>query len=252
MHEEGFSGGNAGALQMRSQVDSGTGRACHFDAIICREVHHNLRIEYLGELRALYAAQGDSFGDREWNALWGADFADQGLDEQQTGGRPQTGTSVQRQASPTPMVQHSFDLKEAQQSAEVLRMELSIPDAPWETISEVAGGTHGYPEMAAEAAEEVRPQCGEVSSYNWDVLRGFGESQGSGGCRMTNRDAALQERSAEGLVLIFQRRTLLPYVKVVRATRSKLRTPRSSARNFWRRAPRSPRTRGTCCEVCHP
>ena len=36
------------------------------------------------------------------------------------------------------MVQHSFDLKEAQQSAEVLRMELSIPDAPWETISEVA------------------------------------------------------------------------------------------------------------------
>ena len=31
-----------------------------------------------GELRALYAAQGDSFGDREWNALWGADFGIKG------------------------------------------------------------------------------------------------------------------------------------------------------------------------------
>ena len=92
------------------------------------------------------------------------------------------------------MVQHSFDLKEAQDAAEVLRQELSIPDAPWETISEVAGGTHGDPEMAAEAAEEVRPQCGDVHSYDWDVLRGFGESQSGGGCRMTNRDAALQER----------------------------------------------------------
>ena len=153
------------------------------------EVHHeSSQSNTPGELRALYAAQGDSFGDREWNALWGADFADQGLDEQQTGGRPQTGISVQRQASPTPMVQHSFDLKEAQDAASILRMELSIPDAPWETISEVAGGTHGYPEMAAEAAEEVRPQCGEVSSYNWDVLRGFGESQGS--CLLYTSDAA--------------------------------------------------------------
>ena len=76
-------------------------------------------------------------------------------------GRPQTGIveSLSRQASPTPMVQHSFDLKEAQQSAEVLRMELSIPDAPWETISEVAGGTHGYPRDGRRAAEEVRPSA---------------------------------------------------------------------------------------------
>ena len=178
---------DSGHTEVHEHVDSGTNTTV--------ELHHeSSQSVNPGELRALYAAQGDSFGDREWNALWGADFADQGLDEQQTGGRPQTGTSVPRQASPTPMVQHSFDLKEAQDAAEILRQELSIPDAPWETISEVAGGTHGYPEMAAEAAEEVRPQCGEVHSYDWDVLRGFGESQSGGGCRMTNKDAALQER----------------------------------------------------------
>ncbi len=178
---------DSGHTEVHEHVDSGTNTTV--------ELHHeSSQSVNPGELRALYAAQGDSFGDREWNALWGADFGDQGLDEQTTIGRPQTGTSVQRQASPTPMVQHSFDLKEAQDAAEILRQELSIPDAPWETISEVAGGTHGYPEMAAEAAEEVRPQCGEVHSYDWDVLRGFGESQSGGGCRMTNRDAALQER----------------------------------------------------------
>ena len=158
------------------------------------EVHHeSSQSNTPGELRALYAAQGDSFGDREWNALWGADFADQGLDEQQTGGRPQSGQCSEAGLAHA----HGTTFVRSQGGAAISRGAkdgVSIPDAPWETISEVAGGTHGYPEMAAEAAEEVRPQCGEVSSYNWDVLRGFGESQGSGGCRMTNRDAALQER----------------------------------------------------------
>ena len=65
---------------------------------------------------------------------------------------------VFRGRPPTPMVQHSFGSpKEAQESAEILRQELSIPDAPWETISEVAGGTHGYPEMAAEAGSKAAP-----------------------------------------------------------------------------------------------
>ena len=142
------------------------------------------------ELRGLYAAQGGSHSDREWHVLWGADFADQGLDP--VGTRP-AGLEVR----PSSVVSFSeperaappFDAAKARDDAEVLKLELSVPDAPWQTIAAVAGGTCADPEQAAEAAEEVRPQCDAVSPYHWDVLRGFGT-----GPRETNRGAALAER----------------------------------------------------------
>ena len=84
---------------------------------------------------------------------WGADFADQGLDEQQTGGRPQTGSQSSRGRPVPPMVQHSFDLKEAQQSAEVLRMELAYRTRPGRRFPRSRAALR-HPEMAAEAAKK--------------------------------------------------------------------------------------------------